>query len=74
MNPEGTRIEGEFRDGELYGPVVIAPPDGTRMEVEIMEGGEFRGGGLYGPVVMTFPNGTRMEVELRGGEPVFTGN
>ena len=57
--PDGTRFEGEWRDGQRHGKGVETWPDDTRFEVE------YRDGHLLWKVVETKPDGTHSEGEYR---------
>ena len=59
---DGSRYEGELRDGKPHGPFVMTGPDGERLE------GECRDGKLHGPLVSTLPDGSSFEGEYRDGK------
>ena len=59
---DGTRLEGEFRDGKPNGHGVETYSDGTRLE------GEFRDGKPNGHGVMMSADGSRYEGEWRDGK------
>ena len=59
---DGSREEGEFREGETDGQGVETWPDGSRYE------DEFREGGTDGQGVLTFADGCRYEGETREGK------
>ena len=65
--PDGTRYEGELREGEPHGRGVMTMADGTRYE------GEFRVGEPHGQVVMSgavLGGNLRFEGEYRDGKPL----
>ena len=61
--PDGTRHEGEWREGKAHGRGVVTYSDGRRYE------GEFRDGVRHGSGVMTWPDGERIEGNMRDGQP-----
>jgi len=58
---DGSRYEGQFKDGELHGHGILTFPDGSRYE------GEFRNGQMNGKGTMTFSSGSEYIGEFKDG-------
>jgi hypothetical protein len=59
---DGTKYDGEFKDGKLDGRGVLTYPDGRKHD------GEWKGGEMNGRVVITSPEGGRVDGVFKDGK------